>query len=460
MPSDALLDFVSKNAIEFIDLRYSLVGPTNPRGTWRHVTVPARTLTPDVLDCGIPLTGVRGAGAAGMPRIALRPDARTVHLDPFAQHPTAAVACDIIDADNGSACPLDARSVARLALAHLGSVSGLTRVVFTPDVQFFVFDRVSYAVRPNQASYCVESREGAWQSGRDEPDNLGTQLPMLLGEDVLPPFDSLVNLRAEMVTVMESCGVEVRGHRHGPATAGQAEIQLAGGDVLEIADALMLAKHVIRNVAARHGKVATFMPQPLAFEVGSGMQTHIGLYSGKKQIAVTPKGRKLPDTLSWAIGGLHAHAHSLMAFTCPTVNSHKRLLPNRQTPRLLAGDSQLGFADPGSNPLMRSAADGPTLQAMDASCNPYLAFSATLMALTDGIEEQSEPVSVADDFEDELPTDAEITYISLERDSEYLEAGGVFARELIEKYGGYGQNELDQLIMMPHPLEFSMYFGA
>ena len=292
MTADEVLALARENAVEFVDLRFvTLTGRTG------HTTLPIEELSASAIQRGV-------AGGAAVPNDRLLvPATDTAVIDPFCQHSTLALLCDVMIAATGDDAPDDPRAVARRAQEHLRATGIADEARFGVEIEFFVFDQVCYEQQVNAARYQVDSREGAWQSGRDEPDNLGTQPRYGEGALALAPADSLHNLRAEMVAALTACGIRARGHRHGAATGGQAAIRLAPVPLLRAADQVTTCKYVVRNVAARHGKVATFMPKPLAGEHGSGLAASLSLVKGEQPLLCDPERAALREAGRWRPGG-------------------------------------------------------------------------------------------------------------------------------------------------------------
>ena len=347
------------------------------------------------------------------------------------------------------------------------------KAFFGPELEFFIFDRVLYDQGINFAKYEVDSREGVWRRGSDEPDNLGQPAPC---QGRLLPLsaaaDSMHNLRGEMVSVLEQCGIQVETHHHEVATGGQAEIGMRFAPLVEMGDKVMTYKYILRNVAARHGKVVTFMPKPLYGDNGSGMHTHFSLWKGDTPLFYDAnKYADLSDTARWVIGGLIKHAGAVLAFTNPTTSSYKRLVPGFEAPvnLIYSMRNRSAFV---RIPMYQHNPKTKRIEfrCPDSSCNPYLAFSAMLMAALDGIENKIDPGEPMDRNLYEL-TDAELAEIqhtpesldaalrALEVDHDFLLKGDVFTHDVIRYWIKYKmENEVDALRSRPHPYEFCLYF--
>ena len=463
-----VLQLIKSKQIEFIDCRFM-----DFPGLWQHITFPVSELTEESFEIGFGFDGssIRGWQAINESDMLLVPVADTVHLDPFYDRPTVGLICDIKDPVTRKQYSRDPRSIARKAATHLVD-SGIADVaMFGPELEFFVFDNAWYDQTVNAAGYRVDSAEGIWNRGQQSPTNLGYQVRLKEGYFPMPPMDTLTNLRSEMVAVMIDMGMQVEGHHHEVATGGQCEIDLRYNDLLRMADTCMMYKYIVKHIAARHGKVATFMPKPLFGDNGSGMHTHFSLWKQDRNLFAGNRYAGLSQTGLWAIGGILRHAGSLIAFTNPTTNSYKRLVPGYEAPVNLVYSSR-----------NRSAAirvpvyqDNPhtkriELRYPDSSCNPYLAFAAILMAAIDGIQNQIDPGDPIDkdlqtlepeefDAIGSAPQNLEQALAALEADHDYLLQGGVFTEEVIRYWVQYKRtSEIQALRTRPHPYEFCMYF--
>ena len=466
-PQD-VLKLVDDKGVGFVDLRF-LDFP----GLWQHLTVPVRELTLDSFTDGFGFDGssLRGWQEINESDMVIVPVPKTAIIDPFCQHTTLSMICDIQDPLTRQRYSRDPRSVARKAADHMRSTGIADTAYFGPELEFFIFDQVCYDQGMNYAHYRVDSREGSWRRGEDEPDNLGNQLRPKEGYFPCPPADTMHNLRSEMVTVLEQCGIRVETHHHEVATGGQAEIDMRFDKLVEMGDKVMLYKYILKNVAARHGKVVTFMPKPLYEDNGSGMHTHFSLWKGETPLFFGDKYAELSDLALWAIGGLTRHAGAVLAFTNPTTSSYKRLVPGYEAPVNLIYSMQNRTAfvripmyhhDPRTKRI--------EFRCPDSSCNPYLAFSAIMMAALDGIENRIDPGPPVDENLYSLPAErlADIgqTPASLEgalqelgKDHEFLLKGGVFTEDVIRYWIKYKmENEVAPLRSRPHPYEFCLYF--
>lgn len=468
MTSKQVLQLVKQKKIEFIDCRFM-----DFPGLWQHTTYPAEELTEQIFKDGFGFDGssIRGWQAINESDMLLLPVADTAKIDPFLQHRTLSILCDVKDPVTQKEYSRDPRSVARKAAAYLKKTKIADTAYFGPEMEFFVFDNVWYDQDVNRASYQVDSVEGVWNRGNEDPTNLGYQVRLKEGYFPVPPMDTLTNIRSEMVNVMMQLGIPVECHHHEVATGGQCEIDLRHQDMVRMADTCMYYKYVVKNVAARHGKVATFMPKPLFQDNGSGMHTHFSLWKANRPLMAGRKYAGMSDMGLYAIGGMLKHAPALIALTNPTTNSFKRLVPGFEAPVNLVYSSR-----------NRSAAIRiPTYQANpntkriefrcpDSSCNPYLAFAAMTMAVIDGIKNKIHPGNPWDknmyDLEPEeyeaintTPIDLSEALDALEQDHEFLLKGGVFTDDVIHYWIKYKrENEVAALQARPHPFEFCMYF--
>ena len=442
-------------------------------GLWQHTTYPVGELNEQSFTDGFGFDGssIRGWQAINESDMLIVPVADTAKVDPFYQRPTLSLICDVKDPVTQKSYSRDPRSIARKAEAFLKKSKIADRAYFGPEMEFFLFDRVRYDQGVNHAVYEVDSAEGVWNRGRDRPDNLGNQVRLKEGYFPCPPMDTGHDLRSEMVAVMQQMGMAVECHHHEVATGGQAEIDLRYQELLHMADSCMLYKYIVKNVAARYGKVATFMPKPLFGDNGSGMHTHFSLWKGGKPLFAGKKYAGFSQMGLYAIGGILRHAPALLAFTNPTTNSYKRFVPGYEAPVNLVYSSRNRSAAI-RIPMYSNTEATRRLEfrCPDSSCNPYLAFSAILMAAVDGIKQQIDPGDPLDKDLYELepeeyeaieaaPVDLAEALDALERDHSFLLEGGVFTDDVIHYWIKYKrENEVAALRSRPHPFEFCMYF--
>lgn len=468
MTPKQVLQLIKQKGIRYIDCRF-LDFP----GLAQHKTYLASELTEQTFLKGFGFDGssVRGWEAINEDDMVLVPVANTAVVDPFFEHPTLSIICDVKDPVTKKEYSRDPRSIARKAASFLKKSKIADTAYFAPEMEFFIFDSVHYDQTVNSASYHVDSVEGVWNRGKDSPANLGHQIRLKEGIFPLPPIDTGQNLRTQMAEVMIEAGIPVESHHHEVATGGQAEIDLRHQDLVSMADTCMLYKYIVKNVAAQHGKVATFMPKPLFMDNGSGMHTHFSLWKDGKPIFGGRHYAKLSQQALYAIGGLLKHSASLVAFTNPTTNSFKRLVPGFEAPVNLTYSSRNRWSAI-RVPVYSDNAETKRIEfrCPDSACNPYLAFAAITMAAIDGIQNKIDPGAPLDRPIEELDP-AEVKGIgtlphtlaealdALEADHEYLLEGKVFSKEVIRYWIQYKrEEEVAALQLRPHPHEFCMYF--
>ncbi|MFN4242472.1 MAG: type I glutamate--ammonia ligase [Tepidisphaerales bacterium] len=463
-----VLRWCHERGVRFVDLRF-LDFP----GLWQHTTVSISELTPESFLNGFGFDGssIRGWQAINETDMLLVPVASTARLDPFMPHPTVSMICDVRDPITKKEYSRDPRSVARKAASYLRRRGIADVALFSPEMEFFVFDRAFYDQGINYAKYYVGSAEGIWNRGDESPGNRGNQLRLKEGYFPTPPNDSMHTLRSEMVSVLEEMGIAVEAHHHEVATGGQCEIDMRHQDLVNMADAMMMYKYVVKNVAHRHGKVATFMPKPLFEDNGSGMHVHFSMWKDGRNLFAGNKYAGLSDIGLWAIGGILRHTRALCALCNPTTNSYKRLVPGYEAPVNLVYSSRNRSAAI-RIPMYSQRPESKRLEfrCPDASCNPYLALSAITMAALDGIENRIDP---GDPIDRDLytlspaeleairstPASLEEALDELEQDHEFLLRGDVFTPDVVHYWVKYKrENEVESLRIRPHPWEFCMYF--
>jgi glutamine synthetase len=402
----------------------------------------------------------------------LLPDPGTTVIDEFRQHKTLNMNCFVHDPITRESYSRDPRYVASKTEQYLKSTGIADTVYFGPEAEFFIFDDVRFSQDQHSAFYQVDSVEGIWNSGRDENPNLGYKPRYKEGYFPVPPMDHFQDLRSEMVLAMERLGIEIEVQHHEVGTAGQAEIDMRFDTLLAMADKLMLYKYVVKSVATQAGYTATFMPKPLFEDNGSGMHVHQSLWNGGRPLFYADTGYGgLSDIGRWYIGGLLAHARAVLAFAAPTTNSYKRLVPGYEAPVNLVY-SQRNRSAACRIPLYSNSPKAKRVEfrCPDPSCNPYLAFSAMLMAGLDGIAKHTEPPAPVDEdlFElppeelakiGQVPASLEEALTALQDDQEFLHQGGVFTDDLIETWIEFKRlNEIDPVRLRPHPWEFMLYY--
>jgi glutamine synthetase len=466
---DEVLRLVADEEIEVIDFRFC-----DLPGLMQHFSAPAHELSDDSFEEGLGFDGssIRGFQEIQESDMILVPDPNTAVIDPFRQHKTLNVNCFVRDPLTGEPYSRDPRFVARKAEDYLVSTGIADTCYFGPEAEFFIFDDVRFAQDQHSAFYSVDSVEAAWNTGRDEGPNLGYKPRYKEGYFPVPPMDQFQDLRSEMILELERLGVEVEIQHHEVGTAGQAEIDMRFDTLLRMADKLMLYKYVVKNVAWRAGKTATFMPKPVFQDNGSGMHCHQSLWKGGEPLFFSEIGYAgLSDMARWYIGGLLSHAPAILAFAAPTTNSYKRLVPGYEAPVNLVY-SQRNRSASVRIPLYSKSPKAKRLEfrCPDPSCNPYLAFPAMLMAGLDGVQNKIEPPDPVDKDLYDLPPDelARVPQVpgsldaaldALEADNEFLKVGGVFTDDLIDTWISYKRiNEIDAVRLRPHPWEFHLYY--
>ena len=442
-------------------------------GLWQHFTIPVDQLEEDTFEDGLGFDGssIRGWKAINESDMLVMPQPETAFIDPFTQMTTLAMVCNIQDPITREDYSRDPRNVARKAVNYLRS-SGIADIAyFGPEAEFFIFDDVRFDQTANEGFYFVDSIEGQWNRGREEGPNLGYKLRHKEGYFPVPPADQMMDLRNEMMQTMVECGLTVECQHHEVGTAGQAEIDLKFQELVHMADQMLLYKYIIKNTAKKHGKTVTFMPKPVFSDNGSGMHTHMSLWKDGEPLFAGGSYAGLSDTALHAIGGLLRHAASVLAFTNPTTNSYKRLVPGYEAPVNLAY-SQRNRSAACRIPMYSPSPKAKRIEfrCPDPSCNPYLAFSAMLMAAIDGIQNKIDPGDPLDkDIYDLSPEEAaEVpttpaslgeALAALERDHEFLLLGDVFTKDVVQTWIEYKrENEVEALALRPHPYEFCMYY--
>jgi glutamine synthetase len=463
-----VLRLVQDEGIEIVDLRF-----VDLPGLMQHFSVPAHALTEDVFESGIGFDGssIRGFQEIQESDMLLVPDPNTALVDPFREHKTLDVNCFVRDPVTLESYSRDPRYVAQKAEAYLGTTGLADTCYFGPEAEFFIFDDVRFDQDQHSAFYSVDSIEGIWNAGKQEGPNLGFKPRYKEGYFPVPPMDHFQDLRSEMILKLESLGVEIEVHHHEVGTGGQAEIDMRFDTLLTMADKLMLYKYVVKNVARAAGHTATFMPKPLFQDNGSGMHTHQSLWKGGEPLFFGEGYGGISDLARWYIGGLLQHAPAILAFAAPTTNSYKRLVPGYEAPVNLVY-SQRNRSAACRIPLYSQSPKAKRVEfrCPDPSCNPYLAFSAMLMAGLEGVQNRIEPPDPVDKDLYDLPPDAlakvpqvpaslEAALDALEADQAFLKAGGVFTDDLIETWIEYKRaNEVDAVRLRPHPWEFMLYY--
>ena len=467
MTPKEVLALCREKDVKAVDLRFM-----DFPGLWQHFTIPANALDEDVFEDGLGFDGssIRGWKAINESDMLVVPQPETASLDPFTELVTLSMICNIQDPITREDYSRDPRNVARKSVNYLKSTTIGDTCYIGPEAEFFIFDDIRYEQTPNQAFYMLDSIEGQWNRGRDEGPNLGHKLRHKEGYFPVPPADQMMNIRNEMMQTMIDCGLNVECQHHEVGTAGQAEIDLRFDELVKIADDMMMYKYIVKNVAARHNRMATFMPKPIFGDNGSGMHTHISLWKGGEPLFAGSGYAGLSEMALYAAGGLLKHAKAICAFTNPTTNSYKRLVPGFEAPVNLAY-SQRNRSASVRIPMYSPSPKAKRLEfrCPDPSCNPYLAFSAMLMAVIDGIQNKIDPGEPLDkDIYDlspeelkdvpQTPGSLDEALAALREDHEFLLRGDVFTPDVIDTWIWYKtENEVDALRLRPHPYEFCMY---
>lgn len=463
-----VLAYCREKDVKAVDLRFM-----DFPGLWQHFTIPVGKLSEEVFEDGLGFDGssIRGWQAINESDMILVPVPETAVLDPFATLPTVSMICNIQDPVTREDYSRDPRNVARKAVNYLKSTGIADTCFIGPEAEFFIFDDVRFDQNSHEGYYHVDSIEGEWNRGRKEEPNLGYKLRHKEGYFPVPPADQLMNIRNEMMQVMIDCGMDVEAQHHEVATAGQCEIDLRYQELVTMADYMCMYKYIIKNVARRHNKTVTFMPKPLYGDNGSGMHTHISLWRNGEPLFAGSGYAGLSDTAIYAMGGLLRHAPSILAFSNPTTNSYKRLVPGYEAPVNLAY-SQRNRSAACRIPMYSASPKAKRVEfrCPDPSCNPYLAFSAMLMAVIDGIQNKIHPGEPLDKDIYDLPPEElakvpkapgslEESLTALEKNHDFLLRGDVFTEDVIDTWVHYKlQKEVDAMRLRPHPYEFCLYY--
>ncbi|PQO44553.1 type I glutamate--ammonia ligase [Blastopirellula marina] len=470
MTPKEVLALCRENDVKAVDFRFM-----DFPGLWQHFTIPVNHLSEDTFEDGLGFDGssIRGWQTINESDMLVVPQPDTAFVDPFTQIPTLVLICNIQDPITREDYSRDPRNVCRKAANYLKSTGIADTCFIGPEAEFFVFDDVRFDQRPQHGFYHIDSVEGEWNRGKEEGPNLGYKLRHKEGYFPVPPSDSLMDLRNEMMLTMIECGLNVEAQHHEVATAGQCEIDMRFNEMVRMADDLLIYKYVVKNVAKRHNRSATFMPKPVFSDNGSGMHTHFSFWKENEPLFAGSGYAGLSETALYAIGGLLKHAPSVLAFTNPTTNSYKRLVPGYEAPVNLAYSQRNRSAScriPMYSPSPK--AKRVEFRCPDPTCNPYLAFAAITMAAIDGIQNKIDPGQPLDkDIYDLPPEEAaavpktpgslEEALDCLAADHEFLLRGDVFTKDVIETWIEYKRkNEVDAIRLRPHPYEFCLYYDV
>ncbi|MFP4362389.1 MAG: type I glutamate--ammonia ligase [Spirochaetia bacterium] len=466
-PKD-VMELIKKEEVKVVDLRFM-----DFPGLWQHFSVPVSEIDKDTFEEGLGFDGssIRGWQAINESDMLVKPVAESAFIDPFFKHKTLVLVCNICDPITGEDYSKDPRNIARKAVAYLQNIGIADTAFFGPEAEFFVFDDVRFDQNEHEGYYLLNSVEGRWNTGRDEGPNLGYKPRYKEGYFPVPPTDSMQDLRSEMMIQMEEMGIPVECQHHEVATGGQAEIDMRFAPLVEMADNLLKYKYIIKNTAKAYGKTVTFMPKPLFNDNGSGMHVHMSFWKDGKNLFAGDGYAGLSQEAMWAIGGILKHAPALLAFTNPTTNSYKRLVPGFEAPVNLAYSSRNRSASV-RIPMYSSSEKAKRFEfrCPDPSCNPYLAFSAMAMAALDGIQNKIDPGQPLDKDIYDLPAEelAKVpktpgslreALMELEKDHQFLLKGDVFTKDVVETWIDYKmENEVKALDLRPHPWEFALYY--
>jgi len=478
MSAKEVFELVLTKNIQAVDIRFM-----DFPGLWQHFTIPANMLTMDEFEegLGFDASSMRGWKAINESDMLVMPQADTAFIDPFSKTPTLVMIANIQDPVTKQDYDKDPRHIAIKAENYL-KTSGIGEVSYWgPEAEFFIFDKVRFGCEMNSSFYEVDSNEGWWTRGRElelEPEakakekwNMGYKIRPKEGYFPVPPMDKQQEMRNEMMLLMNECGLQVERQHHEVATAGQAEIDFKFDTLVTQADNLLKFKYIVKNVAAKYGRSATFMPKPLFGDNGSGMHVHVSVWKKGKNLFAGDSYGGLSEMALYAIGGMLKHARSLCAITNPTTNSYKRLVPGYEAPVNLAYSSRNRSAVC-RIPMYSTSPKSKRVEyrCPDASCNPYLAFAAIQMAMIDGILNKIDPGQPLDKDIYDLPPEElarvpsapgslEEAFRALEADKDYLLVGDVFTNDVLEGWMEYKRKkEIDPVRLMPHPKEFELYY--
>jgi glutamine synthetase len=466
--SQKVMKMLKDNEVKFVDLRF-----TDFRGKEQHLTMPASQLDAAMFKDGKPFDGSSIAGWKGIQEsdMLLLPDAESAVLDPFTDEPTLILTCDILEPSTMQGYERCPRTIAKRAETYLKSTKLADAALFGPEPEFFIFDDVRWGANMGGAFYKIDSDEASWNSERVfEEGNIGHRPGVKGGYFPVPPVDSLHDLRSAMCLTLQEMGVEVEVHHHEVATAGQCEIGTRFNTLTRRADQNQIVKYVVMNVAHAYGKTVTFMPKPLVGDNGSGMHVHQSLAKAGKNLFTGNKYAGLSELALYYIGGILKHARALNAFTNASTNSYKRLVPGFEAPVLLAYSARNRSASIRipyvSNPNARRI----EVRFPDSTGNPYLSFAAMLMAGLDGIRNKIHPGDAMDKNLYDLPPEElkdiptvchslDMALEALDKDREFLKAGGVFTDDVIDAYIELKMADVTRIRMTAHPVEFDMYYS-
>ncbi len=465
---EKFMSFLKENDVQYVDFRF-----TDLRGKMQHTAQHISSIDKDLINEGIMFDGSSIAGWKNINEsdMTLRPDLTTVNLDPFSSQPTATIFCDIIEPMNGEAYDRDPRSIALKAEKYLKETNIADTAYFGPEAEFFVFDDVRLNIDMHRVGFEIDSEEGPYNSDTEYANgNMGHRPSVKGGYFPVQPVDSLSDLRAEMVSVLDEMGVVMEKHHHEVAPS-QCELGMKFSTMVDIADKMQLYKYVVHNVAHAFGKTATFMPKPVFGDNGSGMHCHQSLWKDGKPLFAGDEYSGLSKECLYYIGGILKHARTLNAFTNPTTNSYKRLVPGYEAPVMLAYSARNRSASCRIPFAVSPNGKRVEVRFPDPGANPYLAFAAMMMAGLDGIKNKIHPGDAADHDLYEMTMDEQnampqvcrslrAAMYALSKDNDFLLEGDVFTKDMIDGYISLKEEEIDTYETMPHPVEFSMYYSV
>lgn len=466
--SQKVLKTIKDNNVKFADLRF-----TDTRGKEQHVTMPASLVDAELFKDGKMFDGSSIAGWKGINEsdMVLMPDPETAVMDPFTDEPTLILRCDVLEPSTMQGYERDPRSLAKRAEQYLASTKIADVAYFGPENEFFIFDDVRWHADMSGCFLKIDSEEAAWNTEKVYPDgNLGHRPTVKGGYFPVPPVDSLHDIRGAMCLALEEMGVKVEVHHHEVATAGQCEIGVTFGGLVQKGDQVQILKYVVQNVAHSYGKTATFMPKPMVGDNGSGMHVHQSLAKAGKNLFAGNKYGGLSEIALHYIGGIIKHARALNAITNASTNSYKRLVPGFEAPVKLAYSARNRSASIRIPFVTNPKARRIEVRFPDSTANPYMAFAAMLMAGIDGIQNKINPGEAMDKNLYDLPPEEDkkvptVCYAldqaldTLDKDRKFLTAGGVFSDDFIDAYIELKMEEVTRLRMTTHPIEFDMYYS-
>ncbi len=463
-----VIEFAKKSGAKMVDLKF-----IDLPGMWQHFTIPISQLTGEIFETGLMFDGssIRGWRSIHESDMMVKPDPKTAKMDPFMEVPTLSLLCDVYVPETGEPYNRDPRQLVKKAVAYLQSTGIADTAYFGPEAEFFIFDDIRYEQTANGGFYQIDSDEASWNTGRDEGKNLGYKPRHKEGYFPALPSDTHHDMRTEICLELEKIGIEVERQHHEVATAGQGEINFKYDSMLEVADKMMWFKYIVKNVARRHGKTATFMPKPIFGDNGSGMHCHVSLWKNGQPLFAGDKYAGLSQTALWFIGGILKHAPAMCAITNPTTNSYKRLVPGFEAPVRLAysyrnRSAAIRIPNTGTNPKAKRI----EFRTPDPSANIYYCLAALLMAGLDGVQNKINPGEPLDKdiyglSPQELagvpsvPATLDKALENLRENGEFLKRGDVFTQDMIDTWLDYKyEREVIPMQQRPTPYEFYLYF--